>query len=154
VIISHETAHEWFYASVGSDPMEEPWLDEALATYASNVFLSLIVSEASAQTERAAWASVYDRAKQAHPDLAVTSAVYDFPDSETYASFVYSGGALELDALRQEMGDDVFFAALREYASSYHAAIATGADLCESFAAAGGSPSASVLCGGEASASP
>jgi hypothetical protein len=29
VIVSHEMAHQWFYATVGSDPVWEPWLDEA-----------------------------------------------------------------------------------------------------------------------------
>ena len=27
IIISHEMAHQWFYAAVGNDPIEEPWLE-------------------------------------------------------------------------------------------------------------------------------
>jgi hypothetical protein len=144
VIVSHEMAHQWFYAAVGNDPTEEPWLDEALATYASNVFLSVAVSAAAAQGERAVWAAVYDRARQVRPDLHVTSPVYAFPDSGTYAAFVYSGGALELDALRREIGDD----------ASHTAGIAIGADLAASFRRACECWPTSMLFGADAASGP
>lgn len=35
LIIAHETAHQWFYALVGSDSVNQPWQDEALCEYAS-----------------------------------------------------------------------------------------------------------------------
>jgi Peptidase family M1 domain len=33
-ILTHETAHQWFYSLVGNDQARDPWLDEALATWA------------------------------------------------------------------------------------------------------------------------
>src|SRR4051794_7219434 len=33
-IVQHETAHQWFYSLVGNDQERDPWLDEALATWA------------------------------------------------------------------------------------------------------------------------
>ena len=33
-IVAHETAHQWFYSLVGNDQYRDPWLDEALATWA------------------------------------------------------------------------------------------------------------------------
>ncbi len=33
-VASHETAHQWFYSLVGNDQARDPWLDEALATWA------------------------------------------------------------------------------------------------------------------------
>jgi aminopeptidase N len=33
-IVSHETAHQWFYSLVGNDQARDPWLDETLATWA------------------------------------------------------------------------------------------------------------------------
>jgi hypothetical protein len=35
--LSHELGHEWFYGLVGDDQARDPWLDEALATYAEAV---------------------------------------------------------------------------------------------------------------------
>lgn len=34
VATAHEMAHQWFYSLVGNDQARDPWLDEALATYA------------------------------------------------------------------------------------------------------------------------
>ena len=133
IIVAHEMAHQWFYAAVGSDPIEEPWLDEALATYASNVFLAVAVSETTAQSERAGWATHYERAKTSSPTVRPTSPVYDFPDITTYSLFVYSGGALDLEALRLELGDDAFFAGLADYYMTERLRIATASDLMASF---------------------
>ena len=33
-VVHHETAHQWFYSLVGNDQARDPWLDEALATWA------------------------------------------------------------------------------------------------------------------------
>jgi hypothetical protein len=33
-VVSHETGHQWFYSLVGNDQYRDPWLDEALATWA------------------------------------------------------------------------------------------------------------------------
>ncbi len=38
IITVHETAHQWWYARVGSDQALDPWLDEALATYSEYIF--------------------------------------------------------------------------------------------------------------------
>ena len=35
LVIAHETAHQWFYQLVGSDPVNQPWQDEALCEYAT-----------------------------------------------------------------------------------------------------------------------
>ena len=37
-VVHHETAHQWFYSLVGNDQALDPWLDEALATWAQAVF--------------------------------------------------------------------------------------------------------------------
>jgi hypothetical protein len=34
LFVDHETAHQWFYSLVGNDQARDPWLDEALATWA------------------------------------------------------------------------------------------------------------------------
>lgn len=34
LIVAHETAHQWFYSLVGNDQARDPWLDEALASWA------------------------------------------------------------------------------------------------------------------------
>lgn len=34
-VTTHEIAHQWFYSLVGNDQARDPWLDEALATWAA-----------------------------------------------------------------------------------------------------------------------
>ncbi len=132
VIVSHEMAHQWFYAVVGSDPVQEPWLDEALATYASYLFLAALSPEA-ARSEKTTWSMAYGAARSLHPELRVTSPLTDFPDPGTYSAFVYDGGALELDAIRTALGDDCFFAGLSEYYVSHALSIASGDALSATF---------------------
>jgi len=153
IIVSHEMAHQWFYAVVGNDPTEEPWLDEALATYASNIFLA-VTSPTAAQSERSTWAALYDRTRRDYPNLRVTSPLYDFPDSATYSAFVYSGGALELDAIRREVGDEPFFQGLAGYYADHALGIASGADLFASLSRACACPLSSALFGSGSATGP
>ncbi|MBU0596117.1 M1 family metallopeptidase [Candidatus Bipolaricaulota bacterium] len=119
IIVSHEIAHQWFYAGVGNDPIESPWLDESLATYLSYVFLEAAAPLRTAARELVGWQSTFERARAEHPDAAIDSPLYAFPDSSTYSAFVYSGGAAMLDAIRREIGDAAFFAALATYYAQY-----------------------------------
>ena len=34
-VVTHETAHQWFYSLVGDDQARDPWLDESLAEWAT-----------------------------------------------------------------------------------------------------------------------
>ncbi len=38
-LVTHELAHQWFYALVGNDQAASPWLDEGFASYATTVAL-------------------------------------------------------------------------------------------------------------------
>jgi len=100
IIISHEMAHQWFYAGVGNDVSEHPWLDESFATYLSYEFLDMYYSTTTAQGQLDTWRVAYERAQQDWEDLSISSPKYAFPNSSVYSSFVYSGGALFLYDLR------------------------------------------------------
>ena len=132
IIISHEMAHQWFYAAVGNDPIEEPWLDECLATYLSYVYLAASATD-SAEAEFASWGRVFETARATHPDLAINRPLYAFPDSSTYSAFVYSGGAVFLDQIRSEIGDMAFFAALASYYAKHTHTVATASDFLGAF---------------------
>ena len=138
ILVSHEVAHEWFYAAVGNDPFATPWLDEGLATYLSNVFLAEAVSPTVAYGERERWHSSLALAADAHPEIPLTSPLDAFPDSATYSAFAYSGAAWELELIRAAIGDEAFFAGLADYYSQSLFEIASPLDLREAFEAACG----------------
>ncbi len=129
VIVSHEMAHQWFYAGVGNDVSEHPWLDEGFATYLSYEFLAAYYDSPTAQTELERWRNTYQIAQRERGDLSVGSPKYAFPDSSTYSSFVYSGGATFLYDLRLELGDEAFYRGLQAYYSAMLHNVATPSDL-------------------------
>jgi hypothetical protein len=48
-VTAHETAHQWFYSLVGNDQARDPWLDEALAEWATARFGKTVADEAATQ---------------------------------------------------------------------------------------------------------
>jgi len=133
IIVSHEMAHQWFYAGVGNDVSEYPWLDESLATYLSYEFEDAYFGESAAQRQLDQWRSAYQAATQTHDDLSIASPRYAFADSSSYSSFVYSGGALFLRALRDLVGDEAFYQGLQTYYRDFVHAMATPLDLFGAF---------------------
>lgn len=108
-IAAHETAHQWWQGLVGSDPAGEPWLDEALATYSELLFYEYYYPE---------WVDWWwqFRVNRFEPTGWVDSTIYEFDRFRPYVNTVYLRGALLLHEMRQQAGDELFFAFLREYA--------------------------------------
>lgn len=125
MIFAHEVAHQWWYAQVGNDQVAEPWLDEALATYTSGLFF-----EAQGQLANilSYWQKSYQQGQTRNHAARVSSPLWEFPDGAGYGGIVYSGGALFLHELRERMGDEAFFRALRRYLAEYRWEIAHGED--------------------------
>ncbi|TFH11587.1 MAG: M1 family peptidase [Candidatus Atribacteria bacterium] len=129
VIISHEIAHQWFYAGVGNDVSEHPWLDESVASYLSYEFSGAYFGDSVARQQLDQWRATYQSAARTRADLSIASPRYAFPDSSTYSSFVYSGGATFLHALRTLVGDEAFYKALQTYYHQFLHSIAAPSDL-------------------------
>lgn len=106
----HETAHQWFYAQVHNDPASEPWLDESLATYSELLYLE------SAHPELVNWWWDF-RVADFNPGGYVDSTIYDHQTFRPYVNAVYLRGVSFLQDLREVVGDETFFAFLRDYAA-------------------------------------
>ncbi|MBZ0290460.1 MAG: M1 family metallopeptidase, partial [Anaerolineae bacterium] len=111
LITAHEIAHQWWYAAVGSDQAQYPWLDEALATYSEYVFIEEYYPEL-----RDWWWSF--RVDAYTPQGFVDSTVYQFSSIREYINAVYLLGAHMLHDLRRDLGTDAFFDLLRRYAEA------------------------------------
>ena len=119
-IAVHETAHQWWFGSVGSDQALEPWLDEALSTYSERLFYE--------QNYPAVTAWQTFRVDNYSPSGWVDTDIYHGVDFRTYANAVYLRGAQFLQALRGRVGDEAFFAFLKDYAAQMAGKRATAAD--------------------------
>lgn len=136
-VVAHEVAHQWWYNLVGSDVIDEPWLDEALTTYSSIIYFEEAFGETAYQEMRGYYQQSYQRAVDGGNDHPVTESLGYFESTaarkSAYSPIVYSKGALFFDAVRQEIGDENFFAGLRKYFYENRYQIGTPEELLLSF---------------------
>ena len=130
LVVAHEVAHQWWYGLVGSDQLDEPWMDEALTNYCMYVYFQNTAPAADAQLIRGeAFENAYRDLQEDHLDRAIGGPVAGFRDQSDYVAVVYGKGPLFFDAVRQRLGDDAFFAGLRTYLARYRYGIAYPEDL-------------------------
>jgi aminopeptidase N len=121
----HETAHQWWYSTVGNDQVDEPWLDEALTNYSVVVYLEEVYGQEEAEAfVQGYFVRNYQEIVAAGRDEVVGRPVAEFSE-EQYGPIVYVKGPLFFHYLRQQVGDEAFFAILRAYFQRYRYGIAT-----------------------------
>ncbi|HST05283.1 MAG TPA: M1 family aminopeptidase [Chloroflexia bacterium] len=109
----HEVGHQWFYSTVGNNQLTDPWLDEAMTTFMTTEYI------------RANFASTYSQAfagmtSGATASRPVSAGVYSgFASESQYTAAVYDSGTVMLGKVRKAMGDHAFYAALRDYYTTY-----------------------------------
>jgi len=121
----HETAHQWWYGLVGNDQVDDPWLDEALAQYSTLLYYEQVQGPDMAEVVRSHYFERhYRELLKEDRDAPIGLPVRAF-SREDYASVVYGKGPLFFQALRDEVGDEMFFIILRTYLEAYRFEIAT-----------------------------
>ncbi len=134
---AHEVAHQWWYNLVGNDIFDEPWLDEGLTTYSSSLYYEDTSGPSTARRYISFWRRNWLSLVEANLDDWVTRPLSHFESlrdgDRVYSWVVYSKSAVFLDALRHEIGDQAFFAALQEYYRTYRYRVATTDDLLAIF---------------------
>jgi hypothetical protein len=97
--VYHETAHQWFYGLVGSDGALEPFADETVATHLGQVVSGIWRAPTCAMRRL---------------DLSI----YRY-SSACYFSQIYLHGADLLERLRDRMGSDAYWRAIRAYVAEH-----------------------------------
>jgi len=120
-LVAHEMAHQWWYDVVGNDQVNEPWLDESLATYSELLYYEHYYPDFIA------WWWNY-RVLQYEPSGPVDVNIYDHTQTELFVHNMYGQAAFFVQDLRRVMGDTAFFAFLRDYYRSGAGQILTGDD--------------------------
>jgi aminopeptidase N len=111
-LIAHELAHQWFGNSVTAGQWRDIWLHEGFACYAEWLW-----SEHSGGSSADELAREYHQKLRAAPqDLLLC----DPGPRDMFDDRVYKRGALTLHALRARLGDQKFFALLKDWTTRYH----------------------------------
>jgi hypothetical protein len=114
-LISHETAHQWWYGMVGNDQSTSAFADEAMADYFSRkAHLSIRASRCAR-----------DRLDRDIRDYS----------SGCYFEVIYVQGARFLEDLRRDYGDRRFRRAVRAYTQANRLGIGSNVRLLEAFRA-------------------
>jgi aminopeptidase N len=123
--VAHEVAHQWFYNLVGSDQAAEPWLDEALAQYATRLYYLDRYGEGAADSYADSWWSRWNRVERAPMPIGLPATSYT---AKEYGAIVYGRGPLFIETLASSMGVPAFDRALKRYVERFSWRIARGAD--------------------------
>ncbi len=120
-VAAHETAHQWWFEAVASDQALEPWLDESLCNYSERLYYETYYPDL------VAWWWPY-RMYYYDARAKIDIPVYEGGGFQPYTNATYFRGAHFLEDLRTRIGDDAFFAFLKDYRLQYEGRIATSAD--------------------------
>lgn len=144
-VIAHETAHQWWYAVVGSDQTQNAWQDEGLAEYSALSFfeeheefgITRAQEIQSALGEYRNYYAVYGNAF-GQRDTRMMRPLQDYQNEYEYHCISTDKAVVMLDLLRKSVGDKKFFSALRRYYEKNRFAMATPDGFIGSFEKVGG----------------
>jgi hypothetical protein len=119
--VAHEVAHQWFSGLVGSDPIREPVVDEALAQYMAVLYQEWGHGKKAAERARAQQlVSAFQLYRLVGgADGAADRPTDQFATAAEYAALVYGKAPLLYEKQREAMGDAAFFQGLRQYVDAY-----------------------------------
>ncbi len=140
-LISHELAHQWFGDLITCNSWEHIWLNEGFATYFTHLwFESRDGLDSYFTGVRANFDGIIAADTLPLPaGIAMVSKSYSHP-WETFrkAANPYGKGASILHMLRTRLGDDRFFAGIRNYVARHRFTTAETSDLRRAFEDASG----------------
>ena len=138
--VAHEVIHEWFYALVGNNQYDHAFIDEGLTNFLSaQVYFERQYGDAVAQRVVDRYlGGPFDATVRRGDDQIVDQPTDDFPTGNSYVYAAYVKSPLGFQAIRNEIGDPAFFAALQTYVAEFQFRVATPDDLLAAFEEASG----------------
>jgi aminopeptidase N len=131
-VIVHELAHQWWGNSITCKSWDHFWLNEGLTVFMTAAYKQQKWGEDAYQREMELAKKRYQKAIDAKLDVPLTFNG-KYPSLQIKRAIVYSKGALFLDALRKEIGDVLFWKALRDYTMSFQGKTVESKDFQMSF---------------------
>ena len=114
--VVHEVGHQWFYNLVGNDQLDEPWLDESLAQFATWQYYEVNFGAGAANGWESALQSRWERVDNAEIPIGLPVAAFQ---EKEYGAIVYGRGAFFFEALKNKMGAGAFDAFMKDYTVTF-----------------------------------
>lgn len=124
-LVVHEVGHQWFYNVIGNDVQQRAWVDEGMTTYTQVLYADAVHGIDAGRNEIKNFSSDYDQIRDTSDDRKLDSPIDAF-DEDTYGLIAYYKGALYIDAVRSQIGDQAFAEALKTYYANNRYAIVDG----------------------------
>jgi aminopeptidase N len=138
--IAHEMAHQWFGDLVTMRWWDDLWLNESFAEYMGNRVTHDATEFKDAWVDvgfsRKRWGVQSDQRPSTHP-VAGNGAIDAHSALQDFDGISYAKGSAVLKQLNARLGDDVFFAGVREHFTRNRFGNATMYDLFSSWESAG-----------------
>lgn len=117
-LISHEYAHQWFGDMITCGTWADLWLNEGFATYCEALYLEQISGYSSYKSNIIGDANGYLGGNPGWPIYNPSWAITTPPSGTLFnGPITYYKGSCVLHMLRYTIGDSLFFAALKAYAT-------------------------------------
>lgn len=117
-LIAHELAHQWWGNLVTCQDWTDFWLNEGFASFMADAYDEhRFGREVYLQDIERARAR-YEKVRQAGHDRSLVFPDWNRPTADD-RTLVYQKGAYVLHLLREDMGEDTFWAGIRRYTQTY-----------------------------------
>ena len=123
--ITHELAHQWWYAVVGNDQVDEAWLDEGFATYSQVIYREETSGRDSAEN---LYLFLMNNYGTKNTNKKLESPVTDFNSWDEYNSVAYGKGASVLHEIKEKYGSEKLYELLDTYYNRFKFKNATTTD--------------------------
>jgi len=135
--IAHELAHQWWGNLVTCADWTHFWLNEGITTFMVAAWKEHRWGRPAYDRELAILQRRADEATAAGLDVPLTYAG-PYPSLRLRRAITYSKGAIFMDRLRRELGDEVFWRALQRYTRSHAGGVVESRDFQRVFEQASG----------------
>jgi len=126
-LMAHELSHHYFGDLITCESAEDMWLNEGWAVFCESRYREILYGEDSYHTNMEGRHK--DVLQNGHNIDGGYFAVSGVPTDITYGNTVYQKGALMVHTLRNYMGDDLFFPAVKAYVQEFKNDYASSWDL-------------------------